>query len=53
MQRWTRSATWGIAASVRVSITPAYVDRRVTALSDLRRMSVFTCKGTPTGRVPE
>jgi putative hydrolase of the HAD superfamily len=53
MQRWTRSATWGIAAAVRVAATPAYVDRRVNSLADLRRMSVFTCKGTPTGRVPE
>jgi putative hydrolase of the HAD superfamily len=53
MQRWTRSASRGIAAVARVGITPAYVDRRVQSLSDLPRMSVFTCKGTPTGRVPE
>lgn len=37
MQRWTRRATWGIAAAARTARRPAYVDRRVTSLSMLRR----------------
>jgi len=37
MQRWTRAATWGVAASTRVSATPAYVDRRVSSLASLCR----------------
>ena len=35
MQRYTRSAGWGIAAATRLSITPPYVDRRVTRLRGL------------------
>ncbi len=37
MQRWTRRAGWGIAAAVRVSATPACVDRRVLSLQALLR----------------
>jgi putative hydrolase of the HAD superfamily len=37
MQRWTRDATWGIAAAMRVHTTPAYVDRRVLSLRALTR----------------
>ena len=37
MQRWTRGAGWGIAASTRVNRRPAYVDRRISRLSQLRR----------------
>jgi putative hydrolase of the HAD superfamily len=37
MQRFTRSATWGIAVSTRVSARPAHVDRRVTRLAQLLR----------------
>ncbi len=32
MQRYTRAATWGVAATTRVTTFPAYVDRRVTRL---------------------
>ena len=35
MQRYTRSATHGIAAATRVSRLPAYVDRRITRLRAL------------------
>jgi putative hydrolase of the HAD superfamily len=35
MQRFTRSATWGIAAGTRVTMQPAYVDRRVSRLRAL------------------
>jgi putative hydrolase of the HAD superfamily len=35
MQRFTRSATWGIAAATRVTAMPAYVDRRVSTLRAL------------------
>ncbi len=37
MQRWTRGAGWGVAASTRVNRRPAYVDRRITRLVQLRR----------------
>ena len=37
MQRFTRSATWGISHATRVSARPAHVDRRVTRLAQLRR----------------
>jgi len=37
MQRWTRRAGWGIAASTRVNRRPVYVDRRVPGLGRLRR----------------
>jgi len=37
MQRWTRLAGWGAAASTRVNRRPAYVDRRITRLGDLLR----------------
>jgi putative hydrolase of the HAD superfamily len=37
MQRWTRGADWGVAASTRVNRRPAYVDRRVTRLLQLLR----------------
>ena len=37
MQRWTRQADWGVAAGTRVHRRPAYVDRRVTRLGQLRR----------------
>jgi putative hydrolase of the HAD superfamily len=37
MQRFTRSATWGIAMATRVSARPAHVDRRVTRLAQLLR----------------
>ncbi len=39
VQRWTRSATWGAAAQARVTMQPAYVDRRVVGLARLRRLS--------------
>lgn len=39
MQRFTRGATWGIAAATRVSMKPAYVDRRVTSLAALQRVA--------------
>jgi putative hydrolase of the HAD superfamily len=35
MQRWTRRAGWGVAATTRVNRRPAYVDRRVSRLSEL------------------
>ena len=37
MQRFTRSAAWGVAASSRLSAIPAYVDRRITRLASLLR----------------
>jgi putative hydrolase of the HAD superfamily len=37
MQRFTRSAVGGVAASTRVTATPAYVDRRITRLASLLR----------------
>jgi len=37
MQRFTRTATWGVAAATRVTMTPPYVDRRVTTLRELTR----------------
>ena len=37
MQRWTRGAGWGVAASTRVNRRPAYVDRRISRLAQLRR----------------
>jgi len=37
MQRWTRSARWGVAAATRVTMTPPYVDRRVRSLGRLVR----------------
>lgn len=37
MQRWTRRADWGVAASTRVNRRPAYVDRRISRLGDLLR----------------
>ncbi len=37
MQRFTRGATWGIAAATRVTATPPYVDRRITGLRGLER----------------
>jgi putative hydrolase of the HAD superfamily len=37
MQRFTRSAAWGVAASTRVTAKPAYVDRRITRLASLLR----------------
>jgi putative hydrolase of the HAD superfamily len=37
MQRWTRQATWGAAASARVSMVPAYVDLRVSRIAALQR----------------
>jgi len=36
MQRYTRSAGWGIAAATRVTMTPGFVDRRITRLAALR-----------------
>lgn len=36
MQRFTRGATWGVAAATRVTMTPAYVDSRITRLAQLR-----------------
>jgi putative hydrolase of the HAD superfamily len=35
MQRFTKSARWGVAASTRLTISPGYVDRRVTRLDRL------------------
>jgi putative hydrolase of the HAD superfamily len=40
MQRWTRAAQGGVAAETRVSITPAYVDRRISRLAQLSRWVV-------------
>ena len=37
MQRWTRQAGWGVAATTRVNRRPAYVDRRVSRLGELLR----------------
>jgi putative hydrolase of the HAD superfamily len=37
MQRFTRSASWGVAASTQVTAIPAYVDRRITRLANLLR----------------
>lgn len=37
MQRWTRRAGWGVAASTRVNRRPAYVDRRISRLGNLLR----------------
>ena len=37
MQRFTRSAAWGVAASTQVTAIPAYVDRRITRLAGLLR----------------
>ena len=37
MQRWTRSAGWGIALATRTHRRPAYVDRLATRLRDLHR----------------
>jgi putative hydrolase of the HAD superfamily len=37
MQGWTRSAGSGPAVSRRLTLTPAYVDRRVNRLAQLRR----------------
>ena len=37
MQRWTRRAGWGVAATTRVARRPAYVDRRVSRLAQLTR----------------
>jgi len=37
MQRWTRGAGWGVAASTRVNRRPAYVDRRISRLGQLLR----------------
>jgi putative hydrolase of the HAD superfamily len=37
MQRFTRSATWGIAHATRVSMRPAYVDHRIRGLAALAR----------------
>lgn len=36
MQRFTRSATWGVAAATRVTAMPGYVDRRITRLRTLK-----------------
>jgi len=32
MQRWTRAATWGVARATRVTVSPPYVDLRVSSL---------------------
>ena len=37
VQRWTRLATFGLAAKARVTMKPAYVDVRVTGLAALCR----------------
>lgn len=37
MQRWARSAGWGVTAATRVNRRPAYVDRRVSRLRHLAR----------------
>ena len=37
MQRWTRRAGWGVAATARVNRRPAYVDRRISRLGELLR----------------
>jgi putative hydrolase of the HAD superfamily len=37
MQRWTRGAGWGVAATTRVNRRPAYVDRRISRLAQLCR----------------
>jgi putative hydrolase of the HAD superfamily len=37
MQRFTRGATWGLSSAARVNRRPAYVDRRITRLAQLRR----------------
>ena len=39
MQRWTRAAGWGVAASTRLTMRPAYVDRKVGTLRHLQRSS--------------
>jgi len=36
MQRFTRAATWGVAAATRVTAMPGYVDRRITRLRTLK-----------------
>jgi putative hydrolase of the HAD superfamily len=38
VQRWTRRATWGVAAGMRVTMRPAYVDRRIIGLAAVRRI---------------
>lgn len=40
MQRFTKAATWGIAAATRLAPRPPYVDRRVRALRALERGAV-------------
>jgi putative hydrolase of the HAD superfamily len=47
MQRFTRGATWGIAAATRVTATPAYVDRRITGLRGLERQCLPAPKRAP------
>lgn len=37
MQRWLRMTPWGHSASLRMSIKPGYVDRKVSGLLALRR----------------
>ena len=37
MQRWTRQADWGVASGTRVNRRPAYVDRRISRIAQLRR----------------
>ena len=37
MQRWTRSATWGLAATARLTMRPPYVGLRVRRLGALQR----------------
>ena len=38
MQRFTRSATWGVAAQTRTSTLPPYVDHRIRSLAALARL---------------
>ncbi len=37
MQRWLRTTPWGHSASLRMSIKPGFVDRKVSCLRDLVR----------------
>jgi putative hydrolase of the HAD superfamily len=48
MQRFTRSAGHGLAVATRLSMQPAYVDRRVTRLAALLRR----CPASPVGETP-
>jgi hypothetical protein len=37
MQRWIRKSPWGATAATRLTISPAYVDLKISSLRQLAR----------------